>query len=90
MRWRCLRTAGAACSRITALADRRGRLLAHHGMVAIGATLDDALALAIEAETLAEMYRRALQIGESALLGDAAMETVLHKVATYGQPTKSR
>ena len=41
-----------------------------------------ALALAVEVETLAEMYWRALQIGEPALLSDAEMEVVLEKFRT--------
>jgi L-fuculose-phosphate aldolase len=53
-------------------------------MIAADTTLDRALALAIEVETLAEMYWRALQIGEPQLLSDAEMGTVLAKFASYG------
>ena len=70
---------------VAALADRKACLLAHHGMIAADTTLDRALALAIEVETLAEMYWRALQIGEPTLLSDAEMETVLAKFASYGR-----
>ena len=70
---------------VAALAGRRACLLANHGMIAIGASLEAALALAVEVETLAEMYWRALQIGEPALLPDAEMARVLEKFATYGQ-----
>lgn len=70
---------------VTALADRKACLLAHHGMIALGETLGSALALAVEVETLAEMYWRALQIGEPPLLDDAEMTRVLAKFATYGQ-----
>ncbi|HET9747864.1 MAG TPA: class II aldolase/adducin family protein, partial [Casimicrobiaceae bacterium] len=38
---------------VQALADRKACLLSHHGMIALGASLDDALALAVEVETLA-------------------------------------
>lgn len=69
-----------------ALEGRRACLLAHHGMIAIGASLDAALALAVEVETLAELYWRALQIGEPAILADEEMAIVLAKFATYGQP----
>jgi L-fuculose-phosphate aldolase len=55
-------------------------------MIAVGAALEPALELAIEVETLAEMYWRALQVGEPALLSDAEMATVLEKFHTYGQP----
>ena len=71
---------------VAALAGRRACLLANHGMIALGASVDAALALAVEVETLAEMYWRALQIGEPVLLPDAEMERVLEKFATYGQP----
>jgi L-fuculose-phosphate aldolase len=70
---------------VAALAGRRACLLANHGMIAIGASLDSALALAIEVESLAEMYWRALQIGEPAPLPDAEMDIVLEKFRTYGQ-----
>jgi len=71
---------------VAALAGRRACLLANHGMIAVGKTLDQALALAVEVETLAEMYWRVLQIGEPVLLPDAEMDVVLEKFRTYGQP----
>ena len=71
---------------VAALAGRGACLLANHGMIALGGTLDEALALAIEVETLAEMYWRVLQIGEPTLLPADEMAAVLQKFATYGQP----
>lgn len=71
---------------VTALTGRKACLLAHHGMIATGRTLDAALELAVEVETLAEMYWRALQIGEPAILDDAEMEAVSAKFERYGQP----
>ena len=44
-----------------------------------------ALALAVEFETLCEQYWRALQIGEPKLLDDEEMERVLAKFGSYGQ-----
>ena len=73
---------------LAALDGRRACLLANHGMIAIGHSLASALALAVEVETLAEMYWRALQVGEPIILGDDEMNTVLAKFATYGQPDK--
>jgi L-fuculose-phosphate aldolase len=58
-------------------------------MIALGSTLDAALALAVEVETLAEMYWRALQIGEPQPLPDAEMDVVLEKFRTYGQPQRA-
>ena len=73
---------------VTALRDRRACLLAHHGMIAAGTSLDAALALAIEVETLAEMYWRALQIGTPITLSNDEMMRVIQKFAAYGQPKR--
>ena len=74
---------------IAALDGRRACLLAHHGAIALGRTLEAALALAGEVETLAEMYLRALTLGEPPWLADAEMESVLAKFAEYGQPPRA-
>jgi L-fuculose-phosphate aldolase len=71
---------------VAALDGRDACLLAHHGMIAVGRSLERALALAVEVETLAEMYWRALQLGEPALLPDREMALVLEQFRTYGQP----
>jgi L-fuculose-phosphate aldolase len=68
---------------VAALAGRSACLLAHHGMVAVGATLEAALATAVEVEALARMYGQALQIGRPALLADDEMEGVLARFADY-------
>ena len=70
---------------VAALEGRKACLLANHGMIAVGGSLAAALALAAEVETLAEMYWRALQIGEPVLLDDAEMAVVLEKFRGYGQ-----
>jgi L-fuculose-phosphate aldolase len=75
---------------LAALEGRDACLLANHGMIALGASPAQALALAVEVETLAEMYWRALQIGEPVLLSGAEMAVVLEKFATYGQPGARR
>jgi L-fuculose-phosphate aldolase len=61
---------------LAALEGRQACLLAHHGQLAVGANLDQALALAVEVETLAHMYLQALQLGEPPLLSLAEMERV--------------
>ncbi len=71
---------------VAALEGRNACLLANHGMIAIGASLPAALALAVEVETLAEMYWRARQHGEPHVLSDEEMNVVLDKFKTYGQP----
>jgi len=70
---------------LSALEARKACLLANHGIIALGASLAQALALAVEVEALAEQYWRALQIGEPNLLPDAEMTVVLEKFRTYGQ-----
>ena len=71
---------------VAALEARRACLLANHGMIVIGASLAAALALAVEVETLAEMYWRARQLGEPVLLPASEMKVVVAKFRTYGQP----
>ncbi|MBK9622996.1 MAG: class II aldolase/adducin family protein [Rhodocyclaceae bacterium] len=70
---------------IAALKDRCASLMAHHGMLVYGQNLKHALALAIELETLAEQYWRALQLGQPKLLPGDEMRRVLDKFAGYGQ-----
>ncbi len=69
---------------VAALEGRRACLLAHHGVIACGDSLDQALALAIEIEHLARVYLAALAIGEPPQLDAAEMERVLEKFRHYG------
>ncbi|TMG90519.1 MAG: class II aldolase [Betaproteobacteria bacterium] len=73
---------------LVALSRRHACLLANHGMIAVEASLEAALALAIEVEALAEQYWRALQIGAPNLLSDAEMDIVLDKFRNYGQQAR--
>ncbi len=70
---------------VTGLEGRKACLLANHGLIAVGTGLADALKRAVEVETLAAMYWRALQVGEPVLLSEAEMAVVLEKFKTYGQ-----
>jgi L-fuculose-phosphate aldolase len=70
---------------LTAIAGRTACLLANHGMIAVGPSLDAALALAVEVEALAEQYWAALQVGEPNVLSEAEMAAVLHRFRSYGQ-----
>lgn len=69
---------------VAAMEGRYACLLANHGMIAAGPTLERALALAVEVESLAEGYWRALQIGQPVLLDDAEMDVVIEKFKSYG------
>ncbi|WP_239014788.1 class II aldolase/adducin family protein [Archangium violaceum] len=75
---------------VEALEGRKACLLANHGMLALGADLEGAYKLAVEVETLAAMYWRALQVGEPVLLDKAEMARVLEKFKTYGQQPEPR
>ena len=69
---------------IEALRDRTACLLAHHGVIALGADLARALWLANEVEVLARQYLLASQLGEPPLLSDAQMEEVIERFSGYG------
>ena len=70
---------------LRALSDRKACLLANHGMIALGASVGDAFDLAIEVETLAAQYWRALQVGAPNILSGEEMAVVLKKFETYGR-----
>tara|TARA_R110000868_G_scaffold260119_1_gene518367 strand:- start:6046 stop:6702 length:657 start_codon:yes stop_codon:yes gene_type:complete len=70
---------------VVAIEGRKACLLAHHGQIAFGRDLDEALKLAHEVEILSGQYWRALQIGEPPLLADDEMDRVVVKFHGYGQ-----
>jgi L-fuculose-phosphate aldolase len=65
------------------LRERRACLMANHGMIALGGTPPDALALATEVEALAEQYCTALQVGEPVLLPEDEMARVTRAFEDY-------
>lgn len=67
------------------LAHRNACLMANHGQIAVGATLQSALELAAEVEVLAEQYYKVLTLGKPVILPDAEMALMLEKFQTYGQ-----
>jgi L-fuculose-phosphate aldolase len=70
---------------LAALEGRTACLLANHGVIAVGANLGAALALAGEVENLSAQYCAALAIGEVRLLDDAEMGRVIDKFRSYGR-----
>jgi len=70
---------------LEAMRDRNACLLANHGLLVFGRDLEQALALAVELETLCEQYWRACQLGQPVLLDSAEMTVILEKFAGYGQ-----
>ena len=69
---------------LAALYQRNACLLANHGMIAVGETADQALAVALEVETLAAQYLQASAVGEPHLLSAQEMREVLEKFKSYG------
>jgi L-fuculose-phosphate aldolase len=69
---------------LVALEDRKACLLAHHGVIATGADLSRAFALASEIETLAQQYLIALTIAQPTILSDKEMDKVVEKFVHYG------
>jgi len=73
---------------LAALKDRNGCLLANHGMITVGASLDKAMWLANELEMLARQYYQTLLIGGPVLLPDAEIARVKESFKGYGLQDK--
>ncbi|MBN8938789.1 MAG: class II aldolase/adducin family protein [Rhizobiales bacterium] len=69
---------------LAALEGRNGCLLANHGQIAVGASLDKAMWLAAELETIARQYYHSLLIGGPVLLPDDEIERVRQGFSSYG------
>ncbi|MDQ7979488.1 L-fuculose-phosphate aldolase [Paraburkholderia sp. SARCC-3016] len=69
---------------LVALEGRKACLLAHHGMIATGTTLDKAMWLTVEVETLARQYLTCLQVEEPPLLSVAEIDNVIARMGNYG------
>lgn len=70
---------------MAALEGRRACLLANHGALVWGETLDEAAMLTERVEFLARVYWQALQIGEPELLNVAEMDHAGAKFERYGK-----
>ena len=73
---------------VAALQNRTACLLAHHGVIALGADLTRALWLANEVEVLAQQYLLAATLGVPPVLPDEQMEEVVHRFSHYGVQRK--
>jgi L-fuculose-phosphate aldolase len=69
---------------LKAMDGRTGCLLANHGQICFGATLEKALWLAGEIEALCQQYWAALLAGKPVVLDEAEMTSVLKRFKTYG------
>ncbi len=78
-----------ALSAAEALDTHTACLLANHGMICYGATLDKAMATAVKLETIARQYWMSLQIGTPILLTNAEMVAVHERYRRgYGTPVR--
>ncbi len=72
-----------------AMADRSACLLANHGMIAGGHSLENAMWAAVELETLSKQYYYARMNSNMVVLPDDEMDRVLEKFKGYGQKSKN-
>ena len=79
-------TQGLSDAAIEALEGRKACLLGQHGQISLGRTLEAALWMAVEVETLARIYQQALVMGEPPVLSDEEMERVIAQMTrmSYG------
>lgn len=69
---------------LTALEGRMGCLLANHGMIVLGETLDKAMWRAVELETIARQYYHALLLGNPHILSAAEIDAAIAQFVGYG------
>ncbi len=75
-----------AQSVVRGLEDRKAVLLANHGVVALGATIEGAYNIAAEVENLAGEYLTILAAGlDPVILDEAEMERVAARFSGYGK-----
>ncbi|MEO4042234.1 class II aldolase/adducin family protein [Hoeflea sp. CAU 1731] len=80
-------TSDLADSAVEALQDRTACLLANHGMIAMGVSLEQTLGTTVKLETLARQYLMALQGGAPKMLSDEEMTKVGNRYKNYGVGT---
>ena len=71
---------------VLALGDRTACLMANHGMLAYGASLEQAMSLATEVEVLCRQYLIARGAGSPVILTSEQMDDALDRFSRYGQP----
>nr|VFK42818.1 MAG: L-fuculose-phosphate aldolase [Candidatus Kentron sp. TC] len=75
---------------LPALAKRRACLMAHHGVIVVGAELEETLGLLVEVENLAALYWRALRIGPPPVLNEEQIREVKEIMKDYGTQARER
>jgi L-fuculose-phosphate aldolase len=74
---------------LAAIGDYNACLMANHGLVTVGKTLDEAFNIAEAIELVSEIYIHAKSMGEPVILSDQEMTVVTEKFKTYGQSKKT-
>lgn len=72
-----------------AFETRNACLMANHGLVTGGITLAHALKVALEVESLCEIWLKTRAVGDPALLSAAEMAAVIERFKTYGRTRRS-
>ncbi len=72
---------------LKAMEGRSACLMANHGMLATGSSLDKAMWAAVELETIAKQYYHSLLIGGPVLLSDEEIDRVVREFHGYGLKT---
>ena len=79
-------SAELAANVVAALGEGGACLMANHGLVTVGPSLDRAVALAVDVEWLARVHRLAVAQGEPVVLSDDEIARVAERFRAYGQP----
>ena len=72
------------------MGDDHGILLANHGLLATGNSIESALGNAVNIEFLCKLYIYAKSVGEPVALTDKEMDAVAKKFTNYGQPKSKK
>lgn len=78
-------TEALSSNAVAAMKDRKACLLANHGLIAAGRDLEEAMAVAIEIESLCQQYLLARQTGQPVLLSPEEMQAVIERFQSYGR-----
>ena len=78
-------TEALSANAVAAMTDRKACLLANHGLIAAGRDLDEAMAIAVEIESLCQQYLLACQTGRPVLLSSEEMQAVIERFRSYGR-----
>jgi len=70
---------------LSVLGNYKACLLENHGLITLGASLDEAFDIAEALELVAQIYIQAKSIGEAKILNSEQMNVVIEKFKTYGK-----